>query len=168
MIVSNRSESQSKDFPIEQEFLKFQQDMNSKMPVVIFLDDSFAFIQSDAWWMSKLPWDRFEIFEAETGNLLQGATGALKITSYDSKAVEAVGIGPGFIDKIVLTDDVVRIYGWADFGYGPPEVLVRNLEKGQKIDSQLFVRADISNPLVRGFEISYKVASPVKNGYCPV
>jgi len=168
MIVSSRSESQSKDFPIEQEFFQFQQDMNSKTPVVIFLDDSFAFIQSDAWWMSKLPWDRFEILEAETGNLLQGATGALKITPYDSKTVQAVGIGPGFIDKIVLTDDVVRIYGWADFGDGPPEVLVRNLEKGQKIDSQLFVRPDISNPLVRGFEISYRVASPVKNGYCPV
>jgi hypothetical protein len=168
MIVSHRSESQSRDFPIEKEFALFQQDLNSKVPIVISLDQSFAFMQADAWWMSKLPWDRFEIFDAETGNLLQGATGNLKVESYDSNTANVVGVGPGFIDKIELSADTVRIYGWADFGDGSPKIMVRNMKKGQGIDSQLFVRPDISNPLVRGFEISYKIASPVKNGYCPV
>ena len=168
MVVSPRSIANQESFPIDKEFKLYQRDLNSKVPIVISLDKSFAFMQADAWWMSKLPWDRFEIFDAETGNLLQGATGTLKTVPYDSGTANVVGVGPGFIDKIVLTDDMVRIYGWADFGDKPPEVMVRNLKKGQRIESQLFVRADISNPLVRGFEISYKVGSAAKNGYCPV
>ena len=168
MVVSHRAESQLVDFPIDKEFALFQQDSNSKVPIVISLDKNFSFMQADAWWMSKLPWDRFEIFDAKTGNLLQGSTGSLKIETYDPDTANVVGVGPGFIDEIVLTNDTVKIYGWADFGNGPPQVMVRNVKKGQKIDSHLFVRPDISNPLVRGFEISYKIASPVKNGYCPV
>jgi hypothetical protein len=82
--------------------------------------------------------------------------------------MKEVGVGPGFIERIELTDADVKISGWADFGDKPPEMMVRNLKKGQVIGSQLFVRPDISNPLVRGFEISYKIANPVKNGYCPV
>jgi hypothetical protein len=168
MVVSHRAESQLVDFPIDKEFALFQRDLNSKVPIVISLDKSFAFMQADAWWMSKLPWDRFEIFEAETGKLIQGTNTKLKIGPFDSETMKEVGVGPGFIERIELTDADVKISGWADFGDKPPEMMVRNLKKGQVIGSQLFVRPDISNPLVRGFEISYKIANPVKNGYCPV
>ena len=168
MIVSPRSIADEDSFPIDKEFALFQRGLNSKIPIVISLEKSFAFMQSDTWWMSRLPWDRFEIFEAETGNLIQGTNAKLKTGPFNSETMKEVGVGPGFIERIELTNAHVKISGWADFGEGPPELMVRNLRNGQGVDSQLFVRPDISNPNVRGFEISYKIANRAQNGFCPI
>jgi hypothetical protein len=168
MVVAPRSSSDQAGFPIKEEYDLFQKDSNAKVPIVISLDPSFAFMQADTWWMNTLPWDQFLIFEAETGKLLQGATQKLTVQAYDPRKIKLAGVGPGFIDKIDLGDGSVRIYGWADFGEEQPELILRNTRDIRDIETQLFVRSDISNPTVRGFEISYKIANQVKNGYCPL
>ena len=168
MVVAPRSVEDQESFPIKDEFDLFQRDTNAKVPIVISLDPGFDFMQADSWWMSKLPWDQFLIFDGTRGTLLRRATRRLTLQAYEPGKVNVIGVGPGFIDQIDLSEDTVQIYGWADFGEERPELILRNTRDIRDIESQLFVRSDISNPTVRGFKISYKIANQVQNGYCPL
>ena len=168
LIVTPRSLVDRESFPISEEFRLFQDDPNYKVPVAILLNSEFGIMQADSWWMENLPWEKFLIIQAETGKQIDLRRDKLLFSTDDALKVEQSGTAKGFIDKITVSKGVVTISGWADFGQEVPHLIIRNAQSEDVLNSRLYIRPDIANPTVRGFEFSYAVGTVQNSGYCPI